>query len=262
MTEDELINRYPVLWHMAEDGSWPGIRQYGLLSTTALLDLYNIAGDRREQLESQRRPHLVALRQDGMPQAIIRDQKPMNDTALQRYLQDGLTPQDWYRILNAKAFFWVCRKRLGTMLHARAYRGTPQIVLSVDTAGLLQANRDHVRLSPINSGATPRWPQPRGLATFRRVAEFPHDEIRRKRSGRDAVVEFVIEHGVPDIVAHVLTVERIYAGRSTMIWQRPLEARHGAGDLVTQSANPPRTIGMDAAEIRCRPSPVRRIPTA
>ena len=48
MKEADLLEHYPRLWHMAEDGSFKSIRKNGLLSTTALLDLYGISGEERE----------------------------------------------------------------------------------------------------------------------------------------------------------------------------------------------------------------------
>lgn len=36
---DQLISRFPTLYHMAEDGTWPSISSRGLLSTRALVDL-------------------------------------------------------------------------------------------------------------------------------------------------------------------------------------------------------------------------------
>jgi hypothetical protein len=47
VTEEELVSIYPRLWHMAEDGSWPSIADNGLLSTSALLDLYGVSGKSR-----------------------------------------------------------------------------------------------------------------------------------------------------------------------------------------------------------------------
>ena len=51
MTEGELaelIRDCPTLYHMAECGSWPSIRRHGLLSTSALLDLYGVQGAERD----------------------------------------------------------------------------------------------------------------------------------------------------------------------------------------------------------------------
>jgi len=47
----ELLQDCPTLYHMAERGSWPSIREHGLLSTSALLDLYGKQGAEREAIE-------------------------------------------------------------------------------------------------------------------------------------------------------------------------------------------------------------------
>ena len=63
MTEEELeevITDCPRLFHMAESGSWDSIRERGLLSTSALLDLYEISDPDREAIESTRRPTSIS----------------------------------------------------------------------------------------------------------------------------------------------------------------------------------------------------------
>ena len=42
MTPEDMARKYPFLYHMAELSSWPSIQRHGLLSTSALLDLYEI----------------------------------------------------------------------------------------------------------------------------------------------------------------------------------------------------------------------------
>ena len=95
MTETELVATYPRLWHMAEDGSWPSIRERGLLSTAALLDLYEVQGAEREALLSRHRPNSVTLERAGLPPAVVRDQKPMSDAALRSCLDADVTPAQW-----------------------------------------------------------------------------------------------------------------------------------------------------------------------
>jgi hypothetical protein len=68
---DELLSDCPVLYHMAEHGSWPSIRERGLLSTTTLLDLYGIKGKERQRIESERRPVGVPLAHSALPRAVI-----------------------------------------------------------------------------------------------------------------------------------------------------------------------------------------------
>jgi hypothetical protein len=39
---EELSVTYPRLYHIAQEGSWPGIQEHGLLSTEALVDLFDV----------------------------------------------------------------------------------------------------------------------------------------------------------------------------------------------------------------------------
>jgi hypothetical protein len=222
VNEVEFIAVYPRLWHMAEDGSWPSIQQNGLLSTAALLDLYRIDGARRFELLSRNRRESVKITRAGLPDAVVRDQKPMSDSALQKCLQAGMTPRQWYEMLNEKVFFWLSRKRLRRLLNARAYRNQAHTVLTVRTETLLDAHRDRILLSPINSGSTIWNPQPRGPSTFLPMSEYPFDVMRKRKGSRaNAVVELTVSGGVRDIADHVLAAHRVFQGVSTELWRSP-----------------------------------------
>lgn len=219
MTPDEVIANFPRLWHMAADGSWPAIRDRGLLSTTALLDLYEVAGNERVSLESKHRPESVTIHKPGLPPAVIRDQKPMSDGALQKCLQDGITPNQWYEILNRRCFFWLSQARLRRLLAARAYRKTPQVVLTLRTEGVVRAHEPRISLSPINSGSTIFKPQPRGHDTFKSIEAYDFRAWRRRRPAEDAVAELVVDYAVPDLAEHVLAVHRVHEGNAEEIWR-------------------------------------------
>lgn len=221
MDANLLWKQFPHLWHMAEPGSWPSIRDHGLLSTSALLDLYEVGGDRRAAIEGARRSAGVLITRAGLPDAVIRDQKPMNDAALSRCLGDGLTPADWYRTLNDRTFFWLSRERLQTLLGARAYRGRPQTVLTLDTHSLVEAHAGRVELSPINSGSTPQYPAARGKQTFLPIDQYDYEAWRKKRGPREAVVELVVRRGVPDVRDHVLAVHDWDGTAFIEHWRRP-----------------------------------------
>lgn len=220
MTDDEVRAHCPRLFHMAEDGAWPSIREHGLLSTSALLDLYGVSGEARQAIEARRRPAAVPLARDGLPGVTVRDQSPMSDAALRRCLDGGLAPSDWYGLLNGRVFFWVSAARLRKLLGARAYRGKAHCVLTLDTASLLAAHRGRVELSPINSGATIFSGPRRGRDTFVPLDAYPFAAWRAKRPAADAVVEFTVLGGVPDAARHVLLVERMEGGAATVIWRR------------------------------------------
>jgi hypothetical protein len=220
LKEEELIRHYPRLWHMAEDGSWDSIREHGLLSTSSLLDLYGYSGKARDALESARRPKSVLISADGLPHAVVRDQKPMTASALRKCLSDGTTPEQWFETLNSRVFFWLSRERLRGLLNARAYRGRPQTVLTLNTASLVEANKDRIRLSPINSGATIYNPVPRGPDTFCTLSDFQFDERRKTRTLDNTVVELTVLGGVQDITDHAIAVHSIHGGKQIELWRK------------------------------------------
>jgi len=199
---------------MAEPGSWSSIRRHGLLSTSALLKLFEVSGRQRFLIEAAHRPTSVALQHPAHGAAVIRDQKPMSNAALQRCLQDGLRPADWYRLLNRHVFFWLSRERLDRLLRAKAYRSKRHTILEIDTARLIASCGRNVFLTPINTGSTLFSPQPRGLRTFLRIAEYPYDEWRQRRKGsRDAIVELAVRGAVQNIENVVVRVTDEGAGQ-------------------------------------------------
>lgn len=217
MTEEELLRRHPKVWHMAADGLWPAIKANGLLSVSKLLDLYRVAGAGRDAIESARRPQCVELDDPALGRAVIRDNKPMFEKSLAKCLLDGLTPAQWYRTLNSKSFFWVERERLIRLLAARAYAKDPQTVIEIDSAKLLEAHRDQIRLCSINSGQTLYVPQKRGNDTFKSIQAFPDGEGKIGTKDRPNIVELVVEGGVPDVAGLVVRVDRVDQGSWTKL---------------------------------------------
>ena len=221
MQAERLISRYPVLYHMAEDGSWESIEKLGLLSTSALLDTFEVGGRRRFEIESCRRPEMVELRHPEHGLALVRDNKPMQESALERCLI-GMEPRGWYETLNRKVFFWVDERRLIRLLDARAYRDRPHLVLELDSEGLLRRHAPGVSLSGINSGATFAMnPAPRGPETFRPVTEYPEGA---------PVVELTVDYALPDAAAFVLAVSRWHGKeRLGTVWEREGRSRLRSG---------------------------------
>lgn len=209
MTEcelEELLKDCPTLYHMAERGAWPSIQEYGLLSTTALLDLYEKHGLERDRIEKQHRPSSIAIDAPDLPGAVVRDQIPMSDSGLKRCLPDRLSPADWYEILNRKVFFWLTEDRLHRLTGAKAYRNVEHDVLEVDARSLVEAHRDKVWLCPINSGCTKPMPRKRDESVFARIPEYPYSDWRKKRKAGERAVELAVDYSVPDIRDHVRRV--------------------------------------------------------
>jgi hypothetical protein len=207
VTPEELIDFYPRLYHMAESGSWPSIRRYGLLSTGALLDLFEVAGPSRDLIVRQRRTTSMVLRHPDRGTAVVRDQLPLSEDLLSRCLTD-MTLAEWLATLNSRVFFWLTRENLNKLLCARAYRDREHDVLVVDTAELVSRYEDMITLSPINSGSTLYNAQPRGSQTFLPIPAYPFADRRRRRGPSAAVVELAVDRGVPAVGEVTLRVEQ------------------------------------------------------
>lgn len=190
---------------MAEAGSWRSIREHGLLSTSALLDLFAITGVQRDVIESARRPQSVAIHHPVHGTAWIRDNKPINETVLRRTLV-GMSEPEWYRTLNGRVFFWLSTERLTRLRNAPPYRDRKHDILTLDTARLLEALGSTVELAHLNTGAVhPGATYTRGAGTFQPVATYPWQE-RLAVSPREPIVELTVPYSVPEAERFVIDV--------------------------------------------------------
>lgn len=206
MELNDLIERYPRLYHMAEKDTWPSIKANGLLSTSAVLDRFGVNGVDRTALEDGHRSEKIRVGPDDLG-IVLRDQKPMRPSRLQEALIDGTTPEQWYRFLNGRVFMWAQEERLFGLLGARDYRKLEHDVLTIDAKPLLTAYQDAVWLCRMNSGNTFPVPHPRGMKDFKRIADYP----TKARSGapHKEVVEIVVDYSIPNIAQYVLEVRRM-----------------------------------------------------
>ena len=196
---------HPRLYHMAELGSWPSIEQHGLLSTMALLDLFEVDSDTRLSLARHRRPEKVRIEHQELGTAAIRDNKPIRDALLDRCLV-GMSKEDWYELLNSRVFFWLTHRQLNKFLCARAYRSETQTVITISTERLIERQREDIRLSPINSGAIhPGSLSKRGRGTFSSIERYDID-LYSKRPRYQRIRELAVLHSVPNIAELTIDV--------------------------------------------------------
>src|ERR1700728_4039189 len=141
-----MTPRFARLYHLAEASNLPSILEHGLMSTERLLELARIPeADRTGGLRAHR-PGNVRLSET----VLIRDQKPMPPPALQRALQGGLSPADWYALLNSFVFFWLDPRRMQPQ--QRACAGRPLVLLTFEADSWLSQLGGEALASPINSG--------------------------------------------------------------------------------------------------------------
>ena len=193
LSPEYIANRWPRLYHMAEQGSWDSIQKYGLRSTTALLDLFEVEKAERDLIEAARRPESVKIEHPVHGVAWIRDNRPINQRVLRRTLI-GMSEGDWYRTLNGRVFFWLKKNRLDRIRNAVEYRDRKHEILVLSTAKLLNHYANVVELSPLNSGAVhPAADYTRGAGTFRRISEYPWAD-RLAKNPREPIVELTLPY--------------------------------------------------------------------
>jgi hypothetical protein len=203
VTPTELAKHYPRLYHMAEGSSWAGIQRHGLLSTIALLDLFEVTPDARRAILSEQRTESITIEHPVHGKAVIRDQKPLNRSKLEKKALKGCSFQQWLDMLNSRVFFWLCKERLQTLMCAREYCSQTHVVLVLDTLRLATDLQQSITLAPMNTGNTRPFAHERSLQTFRRMAEYPFEE-RLHRGLYYTAVELAVEIGVPNIMDYLI----------------------------------------------------------
>ncbi|MCW5746461.1 MAG: hypothetical protein KIT36_09705 [Alphaproteobacteria bacterium] len=200
------------VYHLAEADNWPSIERHGLLSARALLDLPGVSADDRRRVAGHRAARTVLA--NG---TVVRDQSPMPPAALRGCLH-GMTPAQWYALLNAKVFFWIDRARLDRHLHA--CRRSAQVLMVLDAAALLDVHAARASVTPFNTGNARRRPASRGRATFVPYRTWCESGWRheaealgtRPRSPSHPPAELAIADAVPDALRFVIELHHVAAG--------------------------------------------------
>ncbi|TXL69675.1 hypothetical protein FHP25_38085 [Vineibacter terrae] len=209
MTGREVRRRDPAItraYHLAETDNWSSIQAHGLLSAQALLQLAGSTQADRDRVTRHRAARTVLS--NGI---VVRDQGPMPPAALQRCLR-GMTPVQWYALLNTKVFFWIDVERLNRHLHA--CRRHPQIVMVLDAGRLLERHAVRAAVSPFNTGNARRRPAPRGRETFVPYATWLESGWLHETSGLGTSArarshppaELTVDRAVPDAMDFVIDV--------------------------------------------------------
>jgi hypothetical protein len=202
VSPEELAAIHPRLYHITRPEAELSIRAHGLLSTSALLNLFEVSGSQREFLETRRRPESVVLSHAEHGSAVLTDNLPLSEVKLAKYLNDDLTPADWMRLLNERVFFWVDQENVDNHLRAMIKDGSRRIVLMFDTLSVARSHMERLQLAPFNTGATIRKPARRGLSTFVPAHRHTYREWQRLRGKRDRIKELTLLEGMTDVGVH------------------------------------------------------------
>ncbi len=212
MTPEDFAQHHPRLYHQTAPEAWPLIQEHGLLPPLTLLEKSSLSKEEIRALTNVRRPKGVRVETD-FGRVEINDNAPLSRKALEACLDDGLSPEEWCRMLASRVFFWTSEAGLASLQGARSNRERERLTLLIDTQSFVHAYKDKIELSPINSGSTIRKPARRGHHTFAPMRDFAtyRDWAEQRQNkgyvkSRDRVKEVVVPGGVPDIPTYVVDV--------------------------------------------------------
>lgn len=198
----------PIAIHFVDAINWPSVQKHGLRSAALLMQIANVDAEAVRTF----RPACETL-PDGV---FVRDQRPMPPAALERCLDPGLTPADWYALVNQGVYFWLDADRAER--HQRALRTRPQVRLEFSVADLVAAYGPSAFVTPFNIGSALRRPARRGLRTLvpidRWVAAGWEDEaftVGKTRSRSQKPAELIIQSNIPDALCFVKAISFIPA---------------------------------------------------
>ncbi len=99
MTPQLFAEMHPRLYRLAMLGAYPGILKYGLLTAQDAADRAGVL------LPDSPRPDAIELTLPDGDKVWVTDNQPLSFKKLAPALDDNLTPQEWFAMLNTRVFF-------------------------------------------------------------------------------------------------------------------------------------------------------------
>ena len=212
MTPSAFAKRVTRLFHVTDRPAWAFIEAHGLLSTDSLVETFVDDSDLALELRSRKRFAPVLLHEDERGRVLLNDNLPLIFPRLAGALDDGLTPDDWLRILNERVYFFPTLERAASFIEAGRRGGREKLLLTFDALSIASAHLDDLFIAPINTGSALRSPARRGRSTFAPAARVSWEEFaaRRRATKRtpDTVAEISLLGGLPDVSRHLVEEPR------------------------------------------------------
>jgi hypothetical protein len=201
MTEEEFLARCKRLSHVAPAGAWESFQKNGLRTAELLILQADLDGSRQQDLLTRIRPDAVTLRL-GTQEVTIRDQGPLLARKdLTSLLGDGMTVEEWVRILNKRVYLFVDPAARDKLMSKYVERDGAQDLIVFSPLGLWRTARGRLELSSQNTGAVARISTAyKFRETFLPVSRFPNR----------TPAEVTIADGLDDLSA-VAEVMRVYS---------------------------------------------------
>ena len=166
-----FIRHRPWLCHVSLATDVASIHKHGLLSTSSLLDLFEVPETDRQLYEREPRSKAVTLVHSLHGRTVLNDQAPLHAGGLSRCL-DGMTSEEWCRELNSRVYLRPVRDRSQCIWKTKLTNSLKRLTLVADTREFLAVYEEELAATSINPGYTLRDPTRRGRYTFTPLREL------------------------------------------------------------------------------------------
>ena len=165
MDLNDLVARFPRVWHSTFPKGWDGIQKSGLRSTTDLL----ASAGREGEVKAVRTEPVSVSTPDG--EATLRNQVPNRKEPGPPV--DGMTVEDWWGLLNGRSYLFTVREDVDAFVDACLENGVAQEVITFDTRRLLSDLEDSIDVATTAAPLYPRTTGPsRGAKAFTPLGDF------------------------------------------------------------------------------------------
>jgi hypothetical protein len=195
-----FLAAYPCLFHVADTGAVPLIRQHGLLSAKTLACLFQIPAARRPSLLTSNRDRYAELSHAVHGRAWLRVQH-MREYSLRSRLQPAIGLGQWRRFINRHTFFWT--SQADAERFSRYERERHQVVLAWRTEDVMAAGVPLLACRYNNGSTSDRTPLHR-----RRLRAFEDYRPIEDLPPRFPAKEVVARSGIPPSVPFELLPQK------------------------------------------------------
>jgi hypothetical protein len=153
VTPDQFQLQCKRLWHVAPNGAWDRIKQFGFQTAEQLIKRADLDETTRQTLLTTPRPRSVRLVVDGET-VVLRDQGPLLGVAdLSSKLAENLSVAEFIHLLNNRVYIFTREAEMKTLRNKYVALDGAQDVVMFSPWKLVTTLRSRLQLASQNAGA-------------------------------------------------------------------------------------------------------------
>lgn len=194
MEINNFIKKRPYLFHLTSKDNIKNIISTKKLYSTKCIVETTECPEPNKILKEKRMEHKIIKHNDIT--YMLRDQKPISEKLLKGCLEEGMTFEQYYEMLNERVFWWPTIDRLTR--HYSRYESEKPKIIRVSTESVYKLNKSKIEFSHLNSGALRANPYLKGKSPKRGYNTFVIPSKFNYSTSKVAEVTFLWDCLLPD----------------------------------------------------------------